>query len=266
MIKLIATDMDGTLLDSEKRMPRDIVRVVHDLRARGVRMIIASGRQYATLVRDFGDLAPELIFFAENGTVIMEGGKQLFTAPIDKAQVRRIVERTRGMQGVHAVLCRPEHAVIEAGAPEVFYRNVNMYYASTRVVPDLLAACDAFDDVCKIAFYDEGDAEHHSYPLLREWFSDRLAVILSGYSWVDLMLPGVHKGSAMQKMQELMGVSPEACMAFGDYLNDKELLEAVGESYAMDNALPELKAIARYVAPSNDEDGVMRVIKERFSL
>lgn len=266
MIRLIATDMDGTLLDSEKRMPKDIAHVVRALRARGVRMIIASGRQYATLVRDFGELATELIFFAENGTVIMEGGKQLFTAPIDKAQIRRILQRTRGMQGVHAVLCRPEGAVIEAGAPEVFYRNVKMYYESTEVVPDLLAACDVLDGVCKVAFFDEGDAEHHSYPLLREWFSDRLAVILSGYSWVDLMLPGVHKGSAMKKMQELMGVAPEDCMAFGDYLNDKELLEAVGESYAMDNALPELKAIARYIAPSNDEDGVMRVVKERFSL
>ena len=55
-------------------------------------------------------------------------------------------------------------------------------------------------------------------------------------------------------------------MAFGDYLNDLQLLEAVGESYAMENALPQLKAAAKYVAPSNDDNGVLRVIRERFSL
>ena len=62
------------------------------------------------------------------------------------------------------------------------------------------------------------------------------------------------------------GLTPDECMAFGDYLNDLELLRAVGESYAMDNALPEVKQAARHIAPSNDEDGVLRVIRARFDL
>ena len=156
--------------------------------------------------------------------------------------------------------------MIEESAPQEFKRNVKMYYESTQIVPDLLAVCDGFDDVCKIAFYDEGDAEHHEYPVLRALFEDSLSVILSGYSWVDLMRPGVHKGSAMKKLQALKNILPEECMAFGDYLNDKEMLEAVGESYAMANGLEEVKAVCKHIAPSNDENGVMRVIKERFSL
>jgi len=266
MIQYIATDMDGTLLDSQKRLPEEFESVVHALKQRGVRFIIASGRQTATLRRDLGDLSWDLILFAENGTVVTEGSERLFVSPMEKADVRRVLEKTRGMEGVHIVLCRPDVAVIEEGAPEEFTRNVEMYYESSQIVPDLLAACDEFDDVCKIAFYDEGDAEHHEYPLLKEWFEESLSVLLSGYSWVDLMRPGVHKGSAMKKFQELKGVRPEECMAFGDYLNDKEMLEAVGESYAMANGLPEIKAVCKFVAPSNDENGVMRVIKERFSL
>ncbi len=266
MIRFIAADMDGTLLDSQKRLPEEFESVVRALRARGVQFIIASGRQAATLRRDLGELAQDMILFAENGAVVMEGNERLFVFPMEKADVRRVLEKARSIKGAHAVLCRPDAAIIEESAPEVFRRNVKMYYESTQIVPDLLAVCDQFDDVCKIAFYDEGDAEHHEYPLLQEWFGETLSVILSGYSWVDLMRQGVHKGSAMKKLQELKGILPEACMAFGDYLNDKEMLEAVSESYAMENGLDEVKAVCKYVAPSNDENGVMRVIKERFSL
>jgi len=266
MIKYIVSDMDGTLLDSQKRLPEEFASVVHALKERGVRFIIASGRQTATLRRDLGELSQDLILFAENGTVVSEGNERLFVSPMDKADVRRVLEKTRGMEGVHTVICRPDVAVIEEGAPEEFRRNVEMYDESSQVVPDQLAVCDQFDDVCKIAFYDEGDAEHHEYPVLKELFEASLSVLLSGYSWVDLMRPGIHKGSAMKRFQELKGVSPEECMAFGDYLNDKEMLEAVGESYAMENGLEEIKAVCKYIAPSNDENGVMRVIKERFSL
>lgn len=266
MIKLIAADMDGTLLDSQKRLPQELTAVVRALKEQGVRFVIASGRQAATLRRDLGELAREMIFFAENGTVVMEGDERLFVSPMEKADVRRVLEKMRGMEGMHAVLCRPDVAMIEESAPEEFRRNVKMYYESTQIVPDLLSVCDAFDDVCKIAFYDEGDAEHHEYPVLKEYFADTLSVILSGYSWVDLMRPGVHKGSAMRKLQALRGILPEECMAFGDYLNDKEMLEAVGESYAMENGLAEVKAVCKYIAPPNDDNGVMRVIKERFSL
>jgi len=266
MIRLIAADMDGTLLDSEKRLPKEFPEIVRRLKEKGVRFVIASGRQAATLMSDMGELADELTYIAENGAVIAEGGRQLYVDPMDPKDVRRILEETKDLPGIHAVLCCADRAVIGASAPEEFCRNVKMYYESTEIVPDLLHALDTVGGVCKIAFYDEGDAEHHEYPILKRLFADKLPVILSGYNWVDLMKPGVHKGGAMKRLQELMGVPREECMAFGDYLNDKEMLEAVRASYAMGNALEEVKAVARYVAPTNDENGVMRVIKERFSL
>ena len=266
MIKLIAADMDGTLLDSEKRTPEELPKVVRALHQKGIRFVIASGRQAATLLRDMGELAGELTYIAENGAVIAEGGRQLYVDPMDKSVVRRVLEETKNEKGMHPVLCRPDRALIAASAPEVFRRNVKMYYESTEIVPDLLRALDDIDDVCKIAFYDEGDAEHHEYPILKRLFAADMPVILSSYSWVDIMKPGTHKGQGMQTLQKLLSVTPEECMAFGDYFNDLELLASVGESYAMGNALEEVKAIAKYVAPTNDENGVMRVIKERFSL
>ena len=93
-----------------------------------------------------------------------------------------------------------------------------------------------------------------------------LSITLSGEHWVDVMKPGVNKGCAMRGIQQKLGISAAECMAFGDYLNDCELLQAVGESYAMENAHPALKALARHIAPSNDENGVMRVVRAALGL
>ncbi len=266
MIKLIATDMDGTLLDSRKRLPPDTLPVVRALKARGVSFVIASGRQYAALRRDLPQLAQEIIFMAENGALVMENDRRLFIDPLDQADVPAIVRAAGELDGVYPVVCRAGCALIAADAPAEFVRNVRMYYAATQTADDLEAACEGLDDVCKVAFYESGRAAVSEYPALQKRLGGRHAVILSGADWVDVMKPGAHKGSAMRMLQRIKGVGPENCMAFGDYLNDKEMLESVEESYAMENALDEIKAAAKYIAPSNDEDGVMRTIRERFSL
>lgn len=266
MIKLIATDMDGTLLDSGKRLPADLPRVVRALKARGVRFAVASGRQYYALRRDLEPLVPDILFIAENGALIMENDRQLFIDPLPSEEIGRILRAAQGLKGVYAAVCRAGSALVESSASEEFIYNMTMYYANTQVVDNLIERCEGLQDVCKVAFYDEGDAATHELPVLSAVLSDSLAVILSGESWVDVMKPGVNKGRAMSILLEQRGLAPEECMAFGDYLNDLELLQAVGESYAMENALPEIKRAARHIAPSNDEDGVLRVIRARFDL
>ena len=173
--------------------------------------------------------------------------------------------------GEDAVLA--EGAVVEMYVEDEFFAEVERedpFYSRIRPKLTILYEDEHVMLLDKrvglICHPDEGDAATHELPVLDAALSDHLAVILSGEQWVDVMKPGVHKGRAMQMLQEIKGVSPEQCMAFGDYLNDVQLLESVAESYAMENALPEIKEIARYIAPSNEECGVVRVIKERFSL
>ena len=266
MIKLIASDMDGTLLTTDKRLPGDFSQVVRALKTKGVSFCIASGRQYASLRRDLEELVPELIFIAENGALIMENDEQLFIDPLDGCDLPQIVRASDGLEKVFPVVCRMNAALVDSRADEAFVNELRMYYEQTLVVDDLAGVCADFHDVCKIAFYDAGDAKTHLLPVLQQRLGDRHAVILSGANWVDVMKPGVNKGRAMRMLQTLKGVSPEDCMAFGDYLNDLELLQSVTESYAMENALPELKRIAAHIAPPNDEDGVMRVVKEKFGV
>lgn len=265
-IRLIASDMDGTLLTTDKRMPKDFGAVVRALRARGVDFCVASGRQYAALRRDMGELVSEVIFIAENGALVMENGKQLFIDPLPAERLGEIVRAAQDLERVYAVVCRANGALVDASAAPEFIASMRMYYEETQVVEGLADVCGAFEDVCKVAFYDDFGAAGHALPALTARLGGQNAVILSGENWVDVMRPGVNKGRAIRMLQQIKGIGPENCMAFGDYLNDLEMLQSVSESYAMRNALEEIKRAAKYEAPANDEDGVMRVIRERFAL
>jgi len=266
MIKLVASDMDGTLLDSRKRLPADIVSVVRQMKKKGATFIVASGRQYDALRRDLAQIADDIIFIAENGALVVENDQEIFLDALDPGEIRRILQAAKGLEGVYACVCCAHCAICEDTASRAFIDMMQMFYPSTKVVPNLVEYCSEMTDVCKVAFFDEGDAAMHELPVLREKLSDRLAVILSGEQWVDVMKPGVNKGRAMQMIMQHKGVRPGEAMAFGDYLNDLQMLQCVGESYAMANALDEIKAAAKHIAPGNDENGVVRVIRERFSL
>ena len=132
--------------------------------------------------------------------------------------------------------------------------------AAAKKVPDLLEAVQQ-EPVCKVALFCKNAAETNVLPYYRQMFDDKLQVALSGADWVDLMRLGLSKGVAVGVMCDNLHITPAQCMAFGDYLNDVELLRSVGESYAMANAHERLKKVAKHVCPSNDEDGVCRTIR-----
>jgi hydroxymethylpyrimidine pyrophosphatase-like HAD family hydrolase len=95
-----------------------------------------------------------------------------------------------------------------------------------------------------------------------EKHSQSMQVVLASAYWVDVTNKGANKGTAVRKIQERLGLSIEECAAFGDYMNDKEMLESVYYSYAMANAYPDIKDVARFEARSNAEHGVMVQIQE----
>ena len=113
--------------------------------------------------------------------------------------------------------------------------------------------------------FDATNAEENAYEILKK-YNGELLVCLSGHNWVDLMNIGVNKGEAIKIIQENYNISFDETMAFGDYLNDFEMMQNCKYSYAMENAHPKLKEICNYRAKSNDEDGVVDAIKKHFEL
>lgn len=263
MIKLIAADLDGTLLDSRRQLSPNLFPLLDELRQRGIRFIPASGRQYHSLTQLFAGYCDDMLFIADNGAMLIDGGQPVFVDEIPLELLERPIAIARATPGIFPIFSGAQSAYCESDDP-LFLEHARRYYKKLDIVDDVMQAARR-DRICKMAFFEYGKAETSLCRLMQPC-SDRLLVSLSGKDWVDLMNPTVNKGHAMRQLQRQLGISPDECMAFGDYLNDLELLQAVTHSYAMANAHPDLKAVSRHLAPSNDEDGVVRAIRAALHL
>lgn len=257
MIKLIAADMDGTLLDNQKRISPRLLPLLEQLLQRGTAFAVASGRQYYNLLEYFPGMEKRIYFLAENSSMIFYQGNLLHMSEIPAPLLQKAVDIIRQTPDTYPIFCTPEGAFVE-GEDEQLALHAGMYYARRQTVTDVMQHTAR---VCKLAAFHPSDAEHVCYPPLCACHP-QLNVSLSGQNWVDLMNPGTDKGSGMAFLQRTLGIAPDECAAFGDYLNDAELMGAVKYSYAMANAHPDLKKLCRYDAPSNEEDGVCQILEQ----
>jgi Cof subfamily protein (haloacid dehalogenase superfamily) len=261
-IRLIATDMDGTLVDDAKQIHDELWPLVDELHARGITFCPASGRQYYSLLKQFEDVGDELVFIAENGTYVVAHGREMSSDCLAPEVARQAVSRVRSIPEAGAVLCGKRSAYIERQDPP-FLAQAALYYARLRTVQDLLEVSD--DDVLKVAIYDFASAERNTAPRLAGLAGSH-QVVVSGAHWVDVMSPTANKGRAVRQVQNALGVTPDQTMVFGDFLNDLEMMDAATYSFAMANAHPLLKERANWVAPANNANGVVRTIRTVLGL
>ncbi|MFF4492335.1 Cof-type HAD-IIB family hydrolase [Streptomyces sp. NPDC001544] len=258
-IRLVVSDMDGTLLDDDKRIPDGLWPMLAELRRRGVLFSPASGRQYATLARQFAEVADGMVFIAENGTYVVRDGVELSSDPLHGRVVAALARAVRELAAdgvdVGAVVCGKRSAYVER-TDEAFLTEVRRYYVENRIVDDLTAVDD---EVLKVALFDFGSAERTTAPALQA-FTATHQVVVSGEHWVDVMNATANKGAALRGLQRELGITPAQTMVFGDYLNDLEMLDAADWSFAVAGAHPEVVRRARHLAPSNNDNGVLRTI------
>ncbi|MDN4489331.1 HAD family hydrolase [Demequina sp. SYSU T00068] len=259
-IRLVVCDMDGTLLDAAKRIPDALWPLVDHMRERGIVFAPASGRQHATLARQFERLGEGLVVIAENGSYVARGGVEISSSPLPDGVLGDIVtavrDHARAGFDVGTVVCGKRSAYIERD-DAAFVEKASPYYAALEIVDDLAAVDDA---ILKVAVYDFGNAAHDTAPVLARFQGD-LAVVVSDRHWIDIMRTGVHKGVAVARLQEALGVTPEQTVVFGDYLNDLEMMDRGHLSFAMANAHPDVAQRARYRAPSNVDAGVITTLR-----
>ncbi|GGL62429.1 hydrolase [Streptomyces fumigatiscleroticus] len=263
-IRLVVTDLDGTLLDGEGRIPDALWPLLAELRRRGIVFCPASGRQYATLARQFRRAAEDMVFIAENGTYVVQGGRELSSAPLARPFADRVVRTVRTLPaGADAgiVVCGKRSAYVERTDP-AFLAEVGRYYTRLETVADATAVDD---EIIKLAVFDFGNIEDITAPVLKE-FAATHQVVLSGAHWVDLMDPAANKGAAVRRLQRRLGITPEQTVVFGDYLNDLEMLDAATWSFATANAHPEVRLRARRTAPSNEDNGVVETVTRLLGL
>lgn len=258
MIKLIATDMDGTFLDSSKRFSMEFFDIFAELRKRGIKFVIASGNQYFRLYQKFLPISNEMYFIGENGSYIAKGAKLIATNTLKKEQVRAIIKLVEEHPELNMILCGVKSAYCLNK-----FRNIepviHMYYCNYQFVESY----DEIDDeIMKVAIYDSNHQIIRYADAIAQGVNKGIKATTSGNEWIDIQNEDINKGKAMRILQKELNIKPEECMAFGDQMNDYTLLKSVKYSYAMANAVPRIKDIAYGIAASNDHQGVLEVIKK----
>ncbi len=259
MIKFIASDLDGTLLKEDRTLPEEIFPLVEELHDRGVLFAPASGRQYANLKQLFAPVADKVLFICENGALVKYRGETLHLRPIKDLYLRDALEEIRALPHLFPMLCGENCAYIE-NSEQPFYRYSMQSYTNCMKVDDLNEVIGR-EDICKIAVYDEIAAAENCIKVLPQRLP-HLRTILSGFDWCDVSAPDSDKGEAIRVVREVFGFKKEECVAFGDHMNDYEMLVECGRHYVPENAYPPLKKLIGRTMPSNAEGGVLIKIRE----
>ena len=259
MIRFIATDLDGTLLDGKRRLPAEIFPLISALSARGILFAPASGRQYANLKKLFAPVKEDVLFLCENGALVKYRGETLHLHPIEDGILKETLDCIRAVKGLHPLLCGTETAYIEEDAEPFFTVSFAAYTNCMRV--DSLDNVIGREPICKIAVYDDEPAAEHCMRELAGKFKG-LCTTVSGMEWCDVMAEGANKGEAVRKVMERFGFKREECIAFGDHMNDYEMLSSCGRAFVTENAYPPLKKIIGETIPANTEGGDILKLKE----
>ena len=239
-IRLIASDMDATLLDEYSQLPPKFTETIRALAGQGILFAAASGRPLYTLETMFPDLLEEII--------PAEGGRQL--------------ARSTKQAGDVGLLCGLQAAYAEK-RDEKYDKVFKNFYTRVEYVDDLTAVEAAAD---KFTVYlpndDSQKAFDRIYGAFRTGNGGAFSVAVAGRNWVDVMNPGVHKGAALAKVGALLGIPADSMMAFGDTYNDAEMLTTAKYGFLMENGSGPLRAQVPFLAPSHREYGVMQVLKQ----
>lgn len=262
MIKLIAIDLDGTLLDDKKQIHPEFWEVNKKLTEAGVLFVAASGRQYQTLHKQFECILDSIIILAENGTIVKYKNEELLinSLPLDKA--RYFIEKGRNVPDTEIILCGKTSAYVES-KNKLFWDDAAQYYDRLQKVKDL---CEVDDTMLKVTLWDHNNAEQNAYPHFKSYVND-FKIAVAGDVWLDITHQTASKGTAIEEIQKKFNISPQETLIFGDYLNDLDMMGVGYYSYAMKNAHPKIKEISRFVTSyDNNNNGVVETIKELFNL
>ncbi len=251
-VRLVATDMDGTLLNSKGEVSTNFYSLFEELKALDVTFVAASGRQYYSIIKKLAPIQDDIIVIAENGALTMQGDITLQSTAIDRDTYLELLDLTRGLEGSQVILCGRKKGYIEDYGTD-FTTFFSEFYDRYEIVADLATVTD--DEYLKIAICNQKGSEKYLYPKLKH-LENRLKVKVSGEVWLDLSHHAADKGNALQQVQQRLGILPEETMVFGDYNNDLEMMGAASYSFAMANAHPNILKAARYRTKSNDEMGV----------
>lgn len=242
-IRLVVSDLDGTLLlHGSQSLPSGICDQIRELKRRGIDFVAASGRQHANLERLFAPVQNEISYICENGCLVYAHGERIYRADMDRKTGEEIIQAIQDKDTAEVLLSGENTSYLKPKEESYLVHIRDEVKNNVTIVPDLLKTEEGY---FKISVYEKaGIAESQEY--WKNRFSSRVTVVTSGNEWLDMMPPGVNKGSALKILLDHLNIAPEECVIFGDNYNDQEMLEMAGAAFAVDSAMPEIRELCPY--------------------
>ena len=256
-IKLVATDMDLTLLADDKSMPAGVDERIDALAKNGVLFCAASGRPALALRESFPAHHQDMALVADNGASVYLRDELVYRDLIDRDLYHEVLALATATEGSVPVLCAFDDAYV-LERDRCHEDVVSIYYRSITYVESF----EELDvDSNKISIYFPGwDSTQKNDEVYSPAFASRLYLTCAGNEWLDFMNIGVDKGSGVRHLAQHLGIDLSDIAAFGDTYNDIPMLDIVGHSYVMANAAEHMHDHGKFLAPSNNEAGVLTVI------
>lgn len=263
-IKLIATDLDGTFYHRDRTYDKArFDRLLALMNAQDIKFVVASGNQYCQLI-SFFDHPDEMSFVAENGALIVHEGKELFASVIDRNIWLSVVETIQTIDEIEFVLVngvKSAYCPITTKQEDIeFYSH---YFPKMQVVDDFTSIDDR---IIKLSLVTKEAAMDTIAEQLKHIVGNQLRVVTSGHGDIDLLANGINKAHALAQLMQIWNIKPDEVMAFGDAMNDYEMLKMAKYGFVMKNGNQKLKDdIGRVVPFTNEEDGELIILDEYFN-
>lgn len=261
MIRLVASDIDGTLIkDSTPDLYPEMTDAIKKMAERNIMFCAASGRQYHSIKNVFRDAGEDIVYIADNGAQIRYREKDIQLIPLKREYAEAIIRQLREYYAVCEIaVSTPDGCLLETRNKAFVDLITYGYRNKFTLVKDVLEE-DA--EIIKIAIYQKDSIRELGEGTLIPQWKDKVKVCMAGEEWLDFMDFSVDKGKALSFIQDYFHISKEETMAFGDNNNDIGMMEAAEESYAVETAREEVKAAAKHICPSYLEKGVYKVVKD----
>jgi len=256
--KLIALDVDGTLLNDDHHLSKEVVAAVREVSEAGSEIVLCTGRGPAGARPVLYDLGLQGTLIVHNGGAIIdsESKKIVREYPMDPNELLPVIHYCRE-RGIHFDISNAFDMMLEA-IPE----KAQQMYDIHRVEPVVVSLDDGIrDDLLKCTIFGTKE-EIDQVELDWEIIQSSLQPIRSGDFFIDVQHPQVSKGQALQSLAQYRGIEAKDVLAIGNYYNDISMLEFAGMGVAVANSPQKVRDAADAVGPSNNEHGVAHILRQ----
>lgn len=263
MFKVVVSDLDGTLLNNQHQISPHTRRTLHRLTERGIRFVVATGRHHIDVQGIRDTLGLDIFLITANGAVVHDKQDNcIYNQSIPPQLAQELVEIER-RSDIDLHLYQGDEWLVEAESPELLAYHKESGFTYRVVDPVTLDK----QGINKIFYTGEHADLVELENRLLTYFGDRLSIAFSTPTCLEAMQKGVNKGNAVKAVLELNGYQLQDAIAFGDGMNDFEMLSMAGRGVVMGNAHSRLKdALPDHPqALTNDEDGVAEYLTQLFA-